>query len=174
MIGSVLMFCAIVLSGCQGGSPYAGQEGRDIKSLSPAGQVDLAAGRGMALAKAAELNGYPGPLHVLQHAEALRLTPDQRAETPALFDRMNDRARALGAALIEAERDLDRAFGEGRIDSAILRDKLGAISRLQGELRFAHLDAHLAQHAILSADQVQRYNRLRGYAGAGARAENDG
>ena len=42
-------------------SPYAGQESRAIKALSDSEIDDLANGRGMGLAKAGELNGYPSP-----------------------------------------------------------------------------------------------------------------
>ena len=55
-------------------SSYAGQEMRAIKSLSPQEVADLLAGRGMGLAKAAELNHYPGPRHVLDLARELDLT----------------------------------------------------------------------------------------------------
>jgi hypothetical protein len=41
--------------------PYAGLQARPIKSLSAEQIADLKAGRGMSLALAAELNGYPGP-----------------------------------------------------------------------------------------------------------------
>jgi hypothetical protein len=46
---------------CQ--SPYVGQEYREIKALSTQEISDYISGRGMGLAKAAELNGYPGPAH---------------------------------------------------------------------------------------------------------------
>src|SRR5262245_58316557 len=69
-------------------APYAGQQNREIKALSPEEIRDLAEGRGMGLAKAAELNGYPGPSHVLELAAPLRLTAEQRAATQALFQRM--------------------------------------------------------------------------------------
>ena len=41
-------------------SPYAGEQGREIKALSTKDIDDLTQGRGMGLAKAAELNRYPG------------------------------------------------------------------------------------------------------------------
>jgi hypothetical protein len=88
-------------------SPYVGQETRVIKSLSPAEQADLIAGKGMGFAKAAELNGYPGPAHVLELAAQLQLTDAQRKQTEALFKDMEARAKALGAKLVEAERSLD-------------------------------------------------------------------
>ncbi len=41
--------------------PYAGLQARPVKALSDQQIADLKAGRGMGLALAAELNGYPGP-----------------------------------------------------------------------------------------------------------------
>ena len=42
--------------------PYAGQQTRAIKALSDDDIAALRAGEGMGMAKAAELNGYPGPV----------------------------------------------------------------------------------------------------------------
>src|SRR5581483_6020910 len=63
--------------GMHGGSPYAGQQSREIKSLSDREIDGLKNARGLGLAKAAELNGYPGPMHVLELADALNITGDQ-------------------------------------------------------------------------------------------------
>jgi hypothetical protein len=49
-------------------TPYAGMQTRPIKALSEQQVADLQAGRGMGLALAAELNGYPGPAHVLRYS----------------------------------------------------------------------------------------------------------
>src|SRR5216684_672751 len=65
-------------------SPYAGQESRAIKALSEAEIDDLMNGRGMGLAKAGELNGYPGPIHVLDMGAELGLTQEQRAALAAI------------------------------------------------------------------------------------------
>ena len=70
-------------STAQTASPYAGQEQRSIKALSEDEIRDLREGRGMGLAKAAELNSYPGPLHVLQLAAELGLSDAQRKATKA-------------------------------------------------------------------------------------------
>ena len=54
-------------------SPYAGQEERGIKALPQADVEGLLAGAGTpfgGMAKPAELNGYPGPRHVLDAVEA--------------------------------------------------------------------------------------------------------
>jgi Spy/CpxP family protein refolding chaperone len=149
-------------------SPYAGQEGRAIKALSAQEIDDLAAGRGMGLAKAAELNSYPGPMHVLELADRLALTADQRAATQDLFARMRADAQRVGAAIIAAERALDSDFAARRIDDAALRARLTEIGALNGELRTIHLRTHLAQAALLTPAQIAQYDALRGYAGGAA------
>jgi len=73
-------------------SPYVGQESRAIKALSPQEISDYLSGKGMGLAKAAELNGYPGPAHVLELAAQLDLTPEQKIKTEVLFKKMEARA----------------------------------------------------------------------------------
>lgn len=143
--------------------PYAGQQVRTIKALSAADMAELMAGQGMGLAKAAELNGYPGPAHVLEHADALALTHEQRHATHMLLDEHKARARRMGSALVEAERRLDEAFASRRIDAAALSRLTAEIGALQAQLREEHLRTHLAQTALLSADQVRRYAVLRGY-----------
>src|ERR671938_205396 len=73
-------------------TPYAGMKTRSIKALSDQQIADLNAGRGMGLALAAELNGYPGPSHVLELADKLELSADQRASMQRLFDAMKAEA----------------------------------------------------------------------------------
>jgi Spy/CpxP family protein refolding chaperone len=144
-------------------SPYAGQQQRPIKALSEEDMRDLEEARGMGLAKAAELNSYPGPVHVLQLAKEIELSASQRAATEALYADMRGKAQALGRRIIEAERALDQAFAAGRIEPATLRAQVDTIAMLQGELRAVHLGTHLAQRALLTPEQVARYDRLRGY-----------
>ena len=91
----------------QGPSPYAGQERRSIKAVSEKEIGDLLEGRGMGLAMAAELNSFPGPLHVLELAAELGLSDEQRDKTQALHKTMRERAQALRGRIIEAERSLD-------------------------------------------------------------------
>ncbi len=144
-------------------SPYAGQQQRSIKALSDQEIGDLLEGRGMWLAKAGELNSYPGPLHVLQLADQLGLSDAQRAATDSLRATMRERAVSIGRQIIEAERILDRAFADGRIEPVTLRSQLDAIAILQGNLRAVHLETHLAQRSLLTPAQISRYDLLRGY-----------
>jgi Spy/CpxP family protein refolding chaperone len=162
-----LASCGAGASAPQPASPYTGQESRDIKALSPEEVQSYLAGKGMGFAKAAELNGFPGPAHVLELAAPLGLTAEQRSRTQALFASMESRAQALGRALVEEERKLDRLFATKAVTAETLRTSLGEIASLQAQLRATHLEAHLAQVEILTPDQSARYAKLRGYEGAG-------
>jgi Spy/CpxP family protein refolding chaperone len=145
---------------------YAGEERREIKSLSTEEIEQLLQGQGMGLAKAAELNHYPGPRHVLDLGARLELTAGQRAATEATFARMRDEAVRLGGQIVERERALDALFAKGEIDAGQLSAATAEIARLQGALRAAHLAAHLEMRRILSPQQIKKYDELRGYTGA--------
>lgn len=164
-----LMLVLIALSACQAvfaQSPYSGLQDRAIKALSSERIAGLEAGRGLGYAMAAELNGYPGPMHVLELAEALELSDEQVAQTSALFEAMRERAIALGRELIAAEAALDKAFAEREITPGRLGELVAASARIEGELRRVHLEAHLDQTELLDEAQTAEYMRLRGYAEA--------
>jgi hypothetical protein len=144
-------------------SPYAGQQQRDIKALSEQQVADLQQGRGMGLALAAELNGYPGPMHVLELKDQLHLTADQQRRFQHLFESMKAEAIEAGEVLISSERALDRAFAEGKMTPGILASLTGRIGEAQGRLRAVHLKYHLTSAELLSDHQRQRYAHLRGY-----------
>ncbi len=146
-------------------SPYAGQEQREIKSLSSQEIDAYLAGKGMGLAKAAELNGYPGPAHVLELAGPLELSAEQKARTQELFTRMQKKAIGLGRQLIDEEQKLDKLFASRTVTPDTLNASLERIGTLQAQLRQAHLEAHLTQTQILSATQIAKYVELRGYGG---------
>jgi hypothetical protein len=144
-------------------SPYAGDAGRAIKALSEDEVRDYLAGAGMGLAKAAELNRYPGPRHVLELADRLALSPEQRERTERLFASMRAEAVRLGEEIVAQERELDARFAAGAVSAAELDRRTAALGSLQGRLRATHLRAHLAQRDILSAEQRRQYVALRGY-----------
>jgi len=146
-----------------GASPYAGMQNRAVKALTDQQIADLRAGRGMGLALAAELNGYPGPIHVLELADRLSLGGEQRRAVQQLFDAMQADAIAVGEKLIDAETALDRAFKDRSITPERLAGLSAAIGKIQGELRAVHLKYHLTTAELLSPDQTRRYSELRGY-----------
>jgi Spy/CpxP family protein refolding chaperone len=144
-------------------SPYAGQQEREIKALSSQDVEAYLAGQGMGFAKAAELNGYAGPKHVLELASELSLTEEQRTRTEVLFASMQSAARSLGRELVDQERNLDQLFASKAVTQQSLRKSLDRIAAVQSRLRATHLRAHLKQAAILTSEQNALYTRLRGY-----------
>jgi Spy/CpxP family protein refolding chaperone len=164
MIRSALVAATILISGSVfAQAPYAGMQTRPIKALSEQQVADLGAGRGMGLALAAELNGYPGPAHVLELADKLNLSAGQRASVQRLFDSMKTEAMPLGSKLIEQEAALDKQFADRTVTPESLKASTAAIAMTQGTLRETHLKYHLATVTILTPEQMQRYAGLRGY-----------
>lgn len=144
-------------------SQYAGMEQRDIKALSTQLMEELREGRGMGASLPAELNGVPGPLHVLQLQDQLKLTVEQRAALEQIVATMKASARRLGNDVISAERQLDRAFRDDKASEEEVRALSSRIGALNADLRTTHLVAHLQTRQVLSAEQVQAYNDARGY-----------
>lgn len=156
---------AVVLAQGHSGhaSPYAGFETRAIKSLSETDLEELRRGGGWGLALAAELNGVPGPAHLLELRDEISLSADQAAAIQAIFDEMKSEAVAAGARLIEAEEAIETAFRAGGLADERLRALIAEAEAARAELRFIHLSRHLSTPPLLSTDQIARYNALRGY-----------
>jgi hypothetical protein len=146
-------------------SPYVDFAQRQVKALGEAEIADLKAGRGMGYALAAELNGYPGPLHVLELADQIGLDADARQRVERIFADMRAAAVAQGAKVIAAEERLDSLFRSGRAGDRELAEAVASAAAMRGELRRIHLSAHIAMRSLLSADQVAAYNAHRGYGG---------
>jgi hypothetical protein len=144
-------------------SPYAGFQQREVKALSMQQVADLRAGRGMGLALAAELNGYPGPMHALELGDRLHLTAEQKQRLQQVFEAMKAEAIAAGERLIAGERALDQELAAQNMTADRLVFLTAQIGERQGELRAVHLKYHLITAELLSADQRQRYAELRGY-----------
>ncbi len=121
-------------------------------------------GAGMGYARPAELNHFPGPMHVLELADPLKLTREQRAATKSLMDTHKAQARALGAEVVAAERELEQLFRGGKVDEAALARAARSAAALEGEYRLSHLETHRRMRDLLDAEQVKRYDELRGYA----------
>lgn len=156
------------------GNPYSGQETREIKALAAEEVENYLSGKGMGLAKAAELNGYPGPAHVIALAGELALSSEQKQRTEALFHSMETKAKQIGRELVDEERRLDHLFATKSIASGSLLPSLKRIGELQAQFRHAHLESHLAQVEILTPEQVAIYMKLRGYGGSGQSKEHSG
>jgi hypothetical protein len=149
-------------------TPYAGMQTRSIKALSDQQIADLRAGRGMGLALAAELNGYPGPSHLLELADKLGLSDAQRNSARSMFEAMKAETIPIGEHLIAQEAALDKLFADHVITPEKLSAATAEIGATQAELRAAHLKYHLSTVAMLEPAQVQQYTVLRGYGDGGS------
>jgi hypothetical protein len=157
------IFVVATIGGVHAQLPYTGMQSRPVKALSEQQIGDLKAGRGMGLALAAELNGYPGPAHLLELADGLPLSSQQRTTVAQLFDAMKSEAVPLGEKLIAQEAELDRQFSSHTITPESLKLATEAIGQTQAALRETHLKYHLSTLSLLTPTQITRYANLRGY-----------
>ena len=167
LLGAGLLAAATAARAQDHGGHGSGQPASAASAASTAGYSageraeGLREGLGMGLAIPAETNGYPGPRHVLELADQIGLTAEQRSRTRILFERMRTEARRLGAQLLEQEAELDAIFREGRATPALLEGVARRIGETEAELKVTHLQAHLAMMDILSPSQVEDYVSLR-------------
>ena len=157
------------LAGCAqshlhaGAGSYAGQQSRDIKALSGEEVRAYLEGAGLGFARAAELNRYPGPMHALEHADALALSAAQRDGLANLMARHKLEVRALGAEVVELERQLDALFAGRKATAAAVDEKLARIGAATARVRGSHLKTHIEATALMTPGQIERYAQLRGY-----------
>ncbi|GAB5408023.1 MAG: hypothetical protein BalsKO_03880 [Balneolaceae bacterium] len=144
-------------------SEYAGQENREIKSLSQSDIDQLKEGKGWGLAKAAELNGVPGPSHILDMGKEIDLSDNQQIKIQEIFVDMQKKAIETGIQLISKEKELNHAFASKEVSQLILRILTSELGELRGNLTFIHLEAHLKAAEVLTKEQISLYNELRGY-----------
>lgn len=149
-------------------SQYAGQESRGIKALSQEDIEGLLSGAGTpfgGMAKPAELNGYPGPRHVLDayDSEDFDLTNEQKEQIEEIYEEMRSNAIELGEQIIDIEKEIDDEFTNEKITEVFLQEKVSESAKLYGKLRIIHLKTHLSMIEILTNQQVKQYNELRGY-----------
>jgi hypothetical protein len=142
---------------------YSGMQTRPIKALSDQQMADLKAGRGMSLALAVELNGYPGRSHLLELADKVGLSDAQQSTVRSLFEAMKAETVPIGERKIEQEAALDRLFAGRTATRGSAEAAVASISETQGKLRAAHLKYRVSAVAMLQPDQITRYGQLRGY-----------
>jgi len=118
-------------------------------------------GRGFGLAFAADQNGYPGPLHVLELKDQLKLTADQEAKAQALLHAMFAESKPKSARLLEAEAKLRRLFADRAADDAAVRAAVAEVERARSEVRVVHLLTHLKTRDLLTEDQRRIYHEAR-------------
>jgi len=144
-------------------SPYVSQLDSPVRGLSSEEVDNLLNGKGAGYARMAELNSYPGLRHVLDLSSELNLSARQTKEIEVAFKQMQSQAQSLGKTIVSKERELSDAFASGKITNTKLEKQTSELGQLYGELRKTHLQAHLNINPLLSAEQIKKYNQLRGY-----------
>lgn len=144
-------------------SPYAHGQSAEVASLSEAEVRALRNGEGMGLARAAELNHFPGPKHLLELASSLGLDDAQVVRIEEIHAKMKSRAVAKGEEIIDAERHLAHLFASGHASVEAVTRASVYLGELRGALQAIHLVAHIEAARELSAEQVAHYDHLRGY-----------
>ncbi len=137
-----------------------------VRSLTTEEIRGLQEGDAMGLERAAELNGYPSPAHILEAARAgkIDLFADQRQAIERIRSATKAKAQSLGRAILAEEAALEAGFRTGRITDADLARQVEAIGRTLAELRLTHLRAHLLTADLLRPQQIEEYYQFRGYA----------
>ena len=120
----------------------------------------LEMGQGFGMALAADRNGYPGPKHILELKEPLKLTPQQETAVTELMAGMKEKALARGREILAAEERLEEMFRAGRSE-AELREETYRIATLRAQLRWVHLETHVAARKLLTAEQLATYQQKR-------------
>lgn len=160
-----VLLAGLPLCGIAADNPYAGHEQRPVKALSDQEMNDYLNGRGMGTSKAAELNHYPGPQHVIDHADQLGLSQDQLAKTREIHNAMAHEARRIGQQIVAKESDLEALYASQNANPENTQRAVQELANLQGQFRLAHLNAHLSMKEVLSPQQVESYDHVRGYDG---------
>ena len=162
VVVGIAVTAAAAAASAQHGHGGAGAEGHQMaQACATEFEKVVGDGRGFGLAFAADQNGYPGPMHVLELRDRLRLTVDQEAKARDLMRAMFAESRPKSARLLEAEARLRRLFAERVADDAVVRATVAEVERARSEVRLVHLLAHLKTRDLLSEDQRRLYHETR-------------
>jgi Spy/CpxP family protein refolding chaperone len=166
----VALAVLIVMAGAGGadaqhGAAHAGAEAVPhhalVQTYEKAFEQNVASGRGFGMAFAADQNGYPGPLHVLELKDHLKLTADQEAKMQTMLAAMFAESRPKSAWLLESEAKLRRLFASGRADEATVRTAAADAEKARTEVRLVHLLFHLKTREVLTEEQRRLYHEAR-------------
>ena len=162
VVVGIAVTAAAAAASAQHGHGGAGAEGHQMaQACATEFEKVVGDGRGFGLAFAADQNGYPGPMHVLELRDRLKLTADQEAKARDLMHAMFAESRPKSVRLLEAEAKLRRLFAERAADEATVRAAVAEVERARSEVRLVHLLAHLKTRDLLSEDQRRLYHETR-------------
>jgi len=132
-----------------------------VQTYEKAFEQNVAEGRGFGMAFAADQNGYPGPLHVLELKDRLKLTTDQEAKMHAMLAAMFAESKPKSARLLESEAKLRQLFAGSRADEAAVKAAVTEVEKARTEVRLVHLLTHLKTREVLTDEQRRLYHEAR-------------
>jgi Spy/CpxP family protein refolding chaperone len=124
-------------------------------------EKNIATGRGFGMAFAADHNGYPGPLHILELKDQLKSTPEQEAKAQALMAATLAESRPRSARLLDAEAKLRQLFASGQADETTVRAVVAEVEKARTGVRLVHLMTHLKTRDLLTEEQRRLYHEAR-------------
>jgi len=166
-LAAVLMAGAVAVhrGWAQHGMPRPGAGGPPPHMLAQmcatAFEKNIGEGRGFGMAFVADQQGYPGPLHVLELKDRLKLTPEQETKAQVLLTAMFAGSRPKSAQLLDAERRLRKLFADGKADEAGVKTAIAEVERARSEVRMTHMLFHLKTRDLLSDEQRRLYHETR-------------
>jgi len=128
-----------------------------VHAQIPADREALLNGDGNDQALYAELNGYPGPKHILDLASKLALTARQKHDIRELYNDTRTRARVLGKLIVKVEEEMHYAFNSGMLARESIEDDAESVGKMRGTLRGVHLAAHIKTRELLTKNQIKQY-----------------
>ena len=161
LLSSTLVFAQSGGHGAHGDGTSAAAPHRGVQAAMDEMDRVIGTGLGAGLAFAADQNGFPGPLHVLELADRLRLTAEQTRRMEALQTAMLAASRPASRLLLDAEARLRRLFADGVADEARVRSAVAEVERARTEVRLVHLLTHLQVRPELTDEQRRLYQQAR-------------
>ena len=131
-----------------------------IASLSTKEYEAYQKGEAMGLTTVAEVNNYPAPAQALAFEQGLKLSTTQKQQLKAAVEALDFKAKEMGRFILQHEKKLNDLFFTGKANEGSLIYYCNQLGLYHGELRNAHLQAHLKAKRILTPDQLKKYSRL--------------
>lgn len=109
----------------------------------------------------AKLNHYPYPVEVIKFKNELDLSPIQVDKITAINKELHRKILEMGLIIIHNERTLDSLFRTHRINNGSLIFYTNRYGLYQGELRNAILQTCLTTRALLTQQQINKFEALQ-------------